>query len=352
MDEGHTANTARWLAIRRIGASVGHAVGGESRAFGARGGLVTSDDASALDWPAELQRPFQIIAFDWDGTAVVDRSEDASAVRDRLESLLRVGVRIVVVSGTNLNNIDQQLAASITGPHKSRLFLCTNRGSEVYGFDAASRPVARYRRVATAEEDRALSIAADSLRDRLLARSGLEVRVIYDRLNRRKIDLIPLAEWSDPPKSEIGALRRATESRLHHASLSGGLAEVVAMARQAAFASGLTAARITSDAKHIEIGLTDKSDSMSWIMRELAQPNGVPARDVLVGGDEFGPVAACPGSDSLMMVPAASGAVFLSVGPEPYGLPPGVLHLPGGPARFREVLDLQIGNWSSGGELV
>src|SRR5581483_3182827 len=31
-------------------------------------------------------------------------------------------------------------------------------------------------------------------------------------------------------------------------------------------------------------------------------------------------------------------AVFISVGPEPGGVPPGVIHIGGGPARFREIL--------------
>lgn len=41
-----------------------------------------------------LSRPFKIIAFDWDGTAVVSRSEDASIVRGYLERLLGLGVYV------------------------------------------------------------------------------------------------------------------------------------------------------------------------------------------------------------------------------------------------------------------
>jgi hypothetical protein len=35
------------------------------------------------------------------------------------------------------------------------------------------------------------------------------------------------------------------------------------------------------------------------------------------------------------------GATFVSVGPEPGGVPPEVLHLKGGPARFRTLLAYQ-----------
>jgi kojibiose phosphorylase len=42
-----------------------------------------------------------------------------------------------------------------------------------------------------------------------------------------------------------------------------------------------------------------------------------------------------------MIIPEASGAVFASVGPEPFGVPSSVIHLGGGPQRFREFLSIQ-----------
>src|SRR5690606_26178276 len=100
-------------------------------------------------------------------------------------------------------------------------------------------------------------------------------------------------------------------------------------------------ARITSDVKHIEIGLTDKSDSIDWLMREIAPAEGIRPEEVLIGGDEFGPVAGFEGSDARMLTPSARGATFVSVGPEPAGAPPEVIHLGGGPDRFRELLAAQ-----------
>ena len=71
------------------------------------------------------------IVFDWDGTAVADRSADASVVRNRVEALLAQGVHVVVVSGTNLANIDGQLTARPDSHTvKGRLWLCVNRGSK------------------------------------------------------------------------------------------------------------------------------------------------------------------------------------------------------------------------------
>jgi kojibiose phosphorylase len=291
--------------------------------------------------PAALDRPFRVLAFDWDGTAVADRQEDAGPVRGALEDLLRLGTAVAVITGTNFPNVDRQLTAAIRGAHKRLLYVLTNRGSEVYGFDAQSRPALLWARVATAAEDRLLDEVAEAVRADLVARTGLDVRVISDRMNRRKIDLIPLPEWGDPPKSALGDLARAVESRLRGAGLPGGLRQAIKLVEQTARAKGLAGARVTSDFKHVEVGLTDKSDAMNWVMERLARERGVPAEEVLIGGDEFGAPAGIEGSDHKMMTRRARGAVVVSVGPEPEGVPPGVIHLGGGPARFRALLAAQ-----------
>jgi trehalose/maltose hydrolase-like predicted phosphorylase len=327
------------MRARKPSASTGAGAGAvEPRATWAGPRRVTEAPGG---FPPALLRPFRLIAFDWDGTAVVDRRADATAVRTVIDRLLRQGVLIAVITGTKFENVDRQLSSGIHGPHKQRLFILTNRGSEVWGFDAAGRRVLLHRRVATPEEERRLTAAADAVRAALVARTGLDIRVIYDRLNRRKIDLIPLAEWADPPKSEIGALYRAVQSRLVNAGYTGGLAEAFRLARETAARHGLQDPRITSDVKHIEIGLTDKSDSVDWLMRELAPKHGITPEEVLIGGDEFGDVAGFEGSDARMLTPSARGATFVSVGPEPGGAPPEVIHLGGGPERFVQLLEAQ-----------
>ncbi len=294
---------------------------------------------SACRIPEVLRRSFRIIAFDWDGTAVGSRSEDATSVRLRIERLLRGGVVIVVITGTNFENVDRQLSARILGPVKQRLFICANRGSEVFGFDAASRPVVLWRRVATPEENRALGEVADEVQRVVEQRTGLPIQVVYDRMNRRKIDLIPVSEWAAPSKSELPALLRAVEGRLIGHGLSGGVRDVFDLAVQIARARGLPDARITSDVKHVEVGLTDKGDSIAWVLRRVAEPARIAADETLIVGDEFGPVGGVAGSDAHMMIPAARGATFVSVGAEPNGTPAGVVHLGGGPACFRALLD-------------
>ncbi len=279
---------------------------------------------------------FEAFVFDWDGTAVPDRQADATAVRARVEALCAAGVHVFVVSGTHVGNVDGQLAARPSGP--GRLFLCLNRGSEVFEVTSAG-PAVVAKREPSAEEERGLDVAARLAVDRLRAR-GIDARVVSQRLNRRKIDLIPDPGWADPPKARIGELLHAVTERLDRAGVAG-LGEVVAVATGAARDSGLAEPRITSDAKHVEIGLTDKADSARWAAAWLAE-RGIAGGLVLVGGDEFGPIGGVPGSDSLMLVPELARAVFVSVGVEPGRVPDGVVHLPGGPTRFLEIMDGQL----------
>lgn len=283
-----------------------------------------------------LDRRFEAIIFDWDGTAVPDRQSDAIKVRELVEALCAAGVEVAVVSGTHVGNVDGQLRARPPAP--GSLVLALNRGSEVYAVDAAG-PHLIERRRATPEEDAALSAAAELTVERLAAH-GLDTEIVSRRLNRRKIDLIPLPEWSDPAKAHIGELLDAVTRRLLDAGFSG-LLEIVEIARGAARESGLEAARVTSDAKHVEIGLTDKSDSARWLIRDFAR-RGIRPADVLVLGDEFGSLGSLPGSDSLLLVPEAAGVVAASVGMEPTGVPSGVVPLGGGPAAFVSLLADQV----------
>ena len=292
--------------------------------------------------PRQLDRRFEAIVFDWDGTAVPDRQADATRLRALVEELCALGLELAVITGTHVGNVDGQLRARLQGP--GRLHLCVNRGSEVFRVDE-NGPQLLFRREATPEEDGALDAAAEATVAEL-ARRGLRTEIVSHRLNRRKIDLIPEPEWADPPKARIAELLEAVEGRLRAAGLAG-LAEAVEMGEAAARVAGLRDPRVTSDAKHVEIGLTDKADAARWVFADL-WGRGVHPEHVLVAGDEFGPLGGLPGSDSLLLVPEADHSTAVTVGAEPTGTPPGVLVLPAGPAAFLRVLEDQLRRRSQG----
>ena len=93
--------------------------------------------------------------------------------------------------------------------------------------------------------------------------------------------------------------------------------------------------------KHVEIGLTDKSDSARFAASWLAD-RGITGQLIAIIGDEIGPVGGVAGSDSLMMIDTLARAPVCSVGLEPEGVGDQVVHLGGGPARFRSFLDTQL----------
>jgi trehalose/maltose hydrolase-like predicted phosphorylase len=282
---------------------------------------------------------YRLIAFDWDGTAVTDRSERPAELARAMQRLLDAGVLLVVITGTNADNVGGQIAPLLTPSALSRLYMMVNRGSEVYAHETDGTRSLLWAREASSEEDAALDRTADTVRDRLAADHGIEIDIVRNRLNRRKLDLIPTPEWADPPKARIGELLAAVEERL--APVPGGIAAVIDMTVEAAHAAGLRDPRITTDVKHVEVGLTDKSDSIAYVMRRLAPARAILPSEVLLAGDEFGPIAGFEGSDYRMVSRLAAGATIVSVGREPNGVPSGVLHLGGGPAAFVELLDAQ-----------
>jgi len=171
-------------------------------------------------------RTFEAIVFDWDGTAVPDREADATEARRRVEALLAAGIYVAVVSGTHVGNIDGQLAARPNGP--GRLYLCLNRGSEVFEVDGTG-PRLVWQRQAEPWEEAALDAAAELTVSRL-ATCGLTAKVVSQRVNRRKVDIIPEPEWLDPPKARIAELLDAVTARLSDHDIEDGLAGAVDVA--------------------------------------------------------------------------------------------------------------------------
>ena len=289
-----------------------------------------------LKLPPALHRRFEAVIFDWDGTAVPDRSADATELRELIDELCALGLDLIVITGTHVGNVDDQLRARPEGP--GRLYFCVNRGSEVFAANQGGLELL-HRTEATPEEEAALDAAAAATMAEL-GRYGLTAEIVSRRLNRRKIDLIPEPEWADPPKAQIGELLTAVQGRLRAAGVNG-LGAAVDLALGAARCAGLADPRVTSDAKHVEIGLTDKADSAHWAFAELAR-RGVRPGLVLIAGDEFGPLGGLPGSDSFLLVPEASRATAISVGAEPSGTPAAVISLGGGPELFVRVLADQL----------
>lgn len=268
----------------------------------------------------------RFIVFDWDGTAVADRQPDSARhLIGPLEQAVRHGVRPYIVTGTRHDWIATQLRG-LTRDVAPRVIVCCNRGSEVFRLDPDGA-VLLHRRIMTEPERQALLTLGTSLA-RPLTEAGHHVAIITDRLNRIKIDLLP--DWTDPPKRQIETVVSLANSRYRD---FGGL-EGLLDATLRLVADVAPDLRVTSDAKHIEIGITDKSHSMTWILADVSKHGGT-AADMVIVGDEFGPLGGIEGSDAKTAIP---GAFIYSVGREPNGVPASITHLGGGPTQLVNIL--------------
>ena len=268
----------------------------------------------------------RFVVFDWDGTAVADREPDSARHLIRpLEQVIEQGVHPYIVTGTKHDWIANQLRG-LNADHSRQVIICCNRGSEVYrlGSDGAEL---LHRRTITDGEQQALDAVGASV-IRPLIDAGHQARIITDRLNRIKIDLLP--DWTDPPKPQIESVVNLANSRYREFNGLEGLLQTT-LRLVADVAPDL---RVTSDAKHIEIGVTDKSHSMSWILADVSRHRGT-VTEMLIIGDEFGPLGGIEGSDAKTAIP---GAAVYSVGREPNGVPAGITHLGGGPTQLVNIL--------------
>jgi len=284
----------------------------------------------------ELNKKYKIIIFDWDGTAVHSRKDDIPELIAGLEALLKQGIYIAVITGTNFENIDKQFSSHIYGLHKKNLFIFTNRGSEVFSFGDDFKPFVLFRLNINEETNKLLDQIAEKTKNDIEAKAPVKLNIIYNRLNRRKLDLIP--EWEDPLKSEIGKLAVETEKKLTNAGFKEGIKGAFDLMVNNATLLGLKNARITSDVKHLEVGVSDKTDSIKWILGNLAVPFNISDNEILIIGDEFGPVAGFDGSDYKMVIKDRKDIVYFSVGKEPNGVPVMVKHIGGGPECFKKLI--------------
>src|SRR5208282_429943 len=80
--------------------------------------------------PAELDRRFEALIFEWVGTAVANLAADASSIRSAVETASALGLELAVVSGAGVSDVDGQLAARPRGAGELHLLL--DHGAEVF----------------------------------------------------------------------------------------------------------------------------------------------------------------------------------------------------------------------------
>jgi trehalose/maltose hydrolase-like predicted phosphorylase len=268
-----------------------------------------------------LEETFAAIIIDWDALGVSDRNDVATTMRVLVEALCAAGSHIFIVSATDASDLDVQVAARPAG--RGRLFLYGLRSSEVFEAMSDGPAVLVHRRAATAEEDRALDRAVKFTCDQL-RRRDLIVESATTRTNGRTITLAAPSREKVPTAAEVAAGNDA-----------------LALATAAARKVGLSHAHVIGGERHLEIGLTNKSDAALFAARWLAA-RGITGALVLVAGDDFGFSDGASGSSSSLVIDELDRAIVVSLGAQTDGVADGIIRRGDGPEALISLLDAQV----------
>jgi hypothetical protein len=282
-------------------------------------------------------KSYRAVFFDWDGTAVKSRRAPVDEVVAPMAALLERGVVLAVISGTTYENIaGGELEKGFSTPGLGNLYLGLGRGAYNLGFEGG-RPVVL---------DNNLPSQADQLRIHdicylthryLLENYQLATDIVFSRPGYCKIDLLVGLDRGEQLFLTDGELA-TLEAHLAHHGFVGGLPRLVDLVRRLSEPSGLDLI-VTSDAKYLEVGTTDKRHNVDGLLRRLQRERGIEPHQCCFWGDEFvGLGPGLYGSDASMITPLSAGSDFFDVSPTPGERPPQVTVLGGGVPQFLQFL--------------
>lgn len=285
-----------------------------------------------------MRNDYKAIFFDWDGTAVENRTADATRVLAAMERLLLAGKKLVIISGTTYQNICGGRLEQLLSPAAlQNLYLGLARGNFEYGFDAAGRRVTLSDRTPATPALLALHELVFRLHCQLLRENGLPTDIYFSRPNYCKLDLTVDSDRSTALFLQEGEAER-TAALLEQHGLRGGLAALAAQVTALGQQCG-TPVEVTTDAKYLEIGYSTKSTNVDAMLALLAK-DGIAPADCCFWGDEYGQIApGIWGSDSLMMTERSRSGDFYSVSTLSLPLPPQVQNVGGSYHRFIDYLE-------------
>ncbi|MEG1925671.1 MAG: HAD family hydrolase [Ruthenibacterium sp.] len=278
------------------------------------------------------------IFFDWDGTAVVSRNEDATKVLEAMETLLCRGIPLIIISGTTYKNIcGGKLETLLSKAALQNLYLGLARGNCDYAFDENGKLYYLHDATPSIPSLLALHRTATELHCHLLARYNLHTDIFFSRPNYCKIDLMVDHDRSETLFLQEGETDRVAAMLKEH-GIAGGLPDLTKMGVEFGKENGLILCA-TTDAKYLELGYTTKSDNVDRFLTYFSERDISP-EDCFYWGDEFGEIApGILGSDAQMITERSAVGKFFSVSKLSLPLPKPVQNIGGGPEQFIAFLE-------------
>ncbi|MBO5093815.1 MAG: HAD family hydrolase [Lachnospiraceae bacterium] len=283
---------------------------------------------------------YEAVFFDWDGTAVLSRRAPADDAAAAMRPLLEKGVKLVVVSGTTIENIaGGRLGDYFTEGQLKNLYLGLGRGAHNYAF-RGGEPYVFADRLPDMGTLEAVHRTAFEVHMELKREYGLDTDIVFSRPNYCKIDLSVSHDRGESLFMQGDEPERLRELLSGH-GIRGGLSQLIQVARRAGERNGVFV-KATCDAKYLEVGISDKSDNVDAILGRLSEECGVRPERCAYFGDEFiGIEPGIFGSDSFMRTERTKEGDFFDVSDMPGERPEGVRVLGGGVRRFLSFLEEQ-----------
>lgn len=287
-------------------------------------------------------KKYRAVFFDWDGTAVLSRKAPADEAVAAMRPLLKKGIKLVIVSGTTIENIaGGEIEQYFDKEELDHLYLGLGRGAFNYEFRAGKRFVFRDMLPDMACLEKIHRICFE-VHMELKKRYDFDTDIVFSRPNYCKIDLMPNALRGDNLFMQENELEMLKKSLMSH-GITGGLKGLMDLAGEMGDRYGLEV-KPTCDAKYLEVGISDKSDNVTAVFRKLEKEIGLKAEECAFWGDEFvGIEEGIYGSDSFMITEATAGGDFFDVSEVAGKRPEGVVRPGGSVEQFLKFLRDQAG---------
>lgn len=286
-------------------------------------------------------KKYKAVFFDWDGTAVVSRKAPVQEVASSMRKLLHQGVKLVIVSGTTVENIaGGDLGRYFSADELSHLYMGLGRGAYNYGFTKEKEPELISAVIPDIQERLLIHKTCYDIHAELLGQFGINTDIVFSRPNYCKIDLMVDLNRNEQlflQPDEIGKVNALLKSH----DYQNGILGLIKMAEKKGAENGVKI-KATTDAKYLEAGMTLKSDNVDFFMEHIVEPCKIKAEECCFWGDEFTFLGeGIPGSDAYMMTEHTKGADFFDVSSVQMNLPEKVTYVGGSVNSFIQFLEEQ-----------
>lgn len=292
-------------------------------------------------------KQYKAIFFDWDGTAVLSRTAPVDDVVKPMKQLLKNGVKLAIISGTTIENIAKgKLHEYFTTQELESLFLGLGRGAFNYCYKDGQPSIFKGEIPQKADLLKIHDICYQVHRE-LLDKYGIATDIVFSRPNYCKIDLMVENDRGNAlffQENELSILKERLESH----GFMGGLKGLIQLAEEMGKKNDFSV-RATTDAKYLEVGISDKSNNVNTILNHFEKAYGIKPEECSFWGDEFISMdkSICIeegifGSDSFMITEQSKTGDFFDVSEATGDRPSNVVVLGGGVSRFISFLEEQV----------